>query len=76
MFYEFIENSEKMEYKAAVGLLRFLAKVNAEQGKIIEKCSSWTTASKNITFNNGRLSIKQYLAVMANKKLREEYFGF
>lgn len=76
MFYEFIENSERIEYKAAVGLLRFLAKVNAEQGKIIEQCSSWTTASKNITFNRGRVSIKQYLAVMANQKLREEYFGF
>ena len=52
-----------------------IAKMENE-GKIIEKCGSWDIANKNIICNEGRMRIKQYLAVMANKKLREKFFGF
>ena len=76
MFYEFIENKEKVEYRAAAGLLYYLSKRYATEGKIIEKCGSWDIASKNVICNKGRMRIKQYLAVMANKKLREKFFGF
>ena len=76
MFYEFIENKEKVEYRAAAGLLYYLLKRYAKEGKVIEKCGSWDIASKNIICNEGRMKIKQYLAVMANKKLREKFFGF
>ena len=45
--------------------------------KIIEKAKySWDLTSRNVTHNAGRLRLKRYLAVMANKKLREKYFGF
>ena len=76
MFFEFIENKEKVEYRAAAGLLYYLSKHYAKEGKAIEKCGSWDIASKNVICNEGRIRIKQYLAVMANKKLREKFFGF
>lgn len=76
MFYEFIENKDKVEYRAAAGLLYYLSKRYAKEGKIIEKCGSWDIASKNVICNEGRMRIKQYLAVLANKKLREKFFGF
>lgn len=76
MFYEFIENKEKVEYRAAAGLLYYLSKRYAKEGKIIEKCGSWDIASKNVICNEGRMRIKQYRAVLANKKLREKFFGF
>lgn len=76
MFYEFIENKDKVEYRAAAGLLHYLSKRYAKEGKIIEKCGSWDIASKNVICNEGRMRIKQYLAVLANKKLREKFFGF
>ena len=54
-----------------------IAEENREEGKIIEKArSSWDITSRNVTHNIGRLRLKRYLAVMANKKLREKYFGF
>lgn len=76
MFYEFIENKEKMEYRVAAGLLAFVAGVHEEKGKVIEQCNSWGGASKNIICNGSRMAMKRYLAVMANKKLRRKYFGF
>lgn len=76
MFYEFIENKKKMEYRVAAGLLAFVAGANEETGKVIEQCNSWSGASKNIICNEARMAMKRYLAVMANKKLRRKYFGF
>lgn len=77
MFYEFLENSSDRRYIAAVRLLEQLAEENKETGKIIEYTRGWwDTASKNVTHNAGRLAIKRYLSVMANKKLRKKYFGF
>lgn len=77
MFYEFLQNGSKREYRAAVELLKEIADENREEGKIIEKSRySWDITSRNVTHNIGRLRLKRYLAVMANKKLRKKYFGF
>lgn len=77
MFYEFLQNSSRREYRAAVELLKKIADENREEGKIIEKAGySWSIASRNVTHNAARLRLKRYLAVMANKKLRKKYFGF
>lgn len=77
MFYEFLQNSSDRRYIAAVRLLEKLAEENKEAGKIIEHAKHWwDTTSKNVTHNAGRLAMKRYLSVMANKKLREMYFGF
>lgn len=76
MFNEFIENKEKVEYRAAAGILHFLAETYRGYGEVINRCGSWDIASKNIICNEGRMKIKRYLAVMANKKLRMKYFGF
>lgn len=77
MFYEFLQNGKKKEYQAAVELLRKLSDENKEEGSIIEKAGhDWELSSKNVTHNIGRLRIKRYLSVMANKRLRKKYFGF
>lgn len=77
MFYDFLQNSGKREYRAALELLKEIADENKEEGKIIEKAKySWDITSRNVTHNIGRMRLKRYLAAMANKKLREKYFGF
>lgn len=77
MFYEFLQNSSKREYRAAVELLKKIAEENREEGNIIEKAKySWDITSRIVTHNIGRLRLKRYLAVMANKKLRKKYFRF
>ncbi len=77
MFYEFIANGSKKEYRAAVEVLRKLYDDNAEAGKIIEKVKgSWDLASKNVTCNRGRMNVRRYLALLANVELRRKYFGF
>ena len=78
MFYDFIENGHKREYKAAASLLRTLSEENKQAGSCIKywEGSSWDLCSRKVTFNAGRLCMKRYLSVMANKKLRLRYFGF
>ena len=77
MFYEFIANGSKKEYRAAVEVLRKLYDDNAEAGKIIEKVrGSWDLASKNVTCNRGRMNMRRYLALLANVELRKKYLGF
>ncbi|MBD5393238.1 MAG: hypothetical protein HDR23_01405 [Lachnospiraceae bacterium] len=77
MFYEFLQNGSKTEYRAAVKLLKKISDENKEEGKIIEKVKySWDLTSRNVTHNAGRLKLKRYLSVMANRRLREKYFGF
>lgn len=29
-----------------------------------------------MTFNEGRVAVKRYLSLLANKRLRKKYFGF
>ncbi len=77
MFYEFIANGSKKEYRAAVEVLRKLYDDNAEAGKIIEKArGSWDLSSKNVTCNSGRMNMRRYLALLANVELRKKYLGF
>ena len=77
MFYEFVHNGNKIEYRAAVKLLKEIADENREEGKIIEKAKyAWDITNRNVTHNAGRLKLKRYLSVMANRRLREKYFGF
>ena len=79
MFYEFLQNGSKTEYIAAVELLHEIAndEVNQKAGKLIELArSGWDLTDGRITRNKGRLNMKRYMAVMANPKLREVYFGF
>lgn len=77
MFYEFLQNGSKIEYRAATELLRLLSDENRNEGKIIEKTGyRWDITSRNVTHNAGRLKLKRYLSVMANNALRLKYFGF
>ena len=77
MFYEFIQNSGKKEYRAAIALLKMLYEENKEEGKVIEYAKfGWDLASKNVTQNIARLRLKRYLSVMANVELRKKYFNF
>lgn len=79
MFYEFLENGKKKEYAAAIKLLKELSDSEEyrKEGKIIEHAKySWDLTSKNVTCNRARMKLKRYLSIMANKQLREKYFGF
>ncbi len=77
MFYDFIQNSGKKEYRAALALLEMLYEENKEEGKVIEYAKwDWDMVSKNVTQNIARLRLKRYLSVMANVKLRKKYFNF
>ena len=77
MFYEFLENSKDVRYISAIKLFNYIIEDKKQDGQIIEKVSGyWSNASKNVTFNEGRVTIKRFLSLMANKVLREQYFGF
>lgn len=77
MFHEFLQNGSKTEYRAAVKLMKKLSDENREEGKIIEEAGRyWDCTSRDVTHNEGRLRLKRYLSVMANRRLREKYFGF
>lgn len=77
MFYEFLQNGCKVEYRAAVKLLKRLSDENREEAKIIGKVKNgWDITSRNVTHNIGRLRLKRYLSVMANRALRQKYFEF
>ena len=79
MFYDFIQNLGKKEYRAALALLEMLYEENKEEGKVIRYAREewcWEMYSKNVTQNIARLRLKRYLSVMANVKLRKKYFNF
>lgn len=76
MFYEFIENGNKKEYRTAVELLGILYEKNAKSGQIIEKLTNWSLGNKSVKCNAGRMNIKRYLSLLANRKLRMKYLGF
>ncbi len=77
MFYDFIQNSGKKEYRAALALLKMLYEENKEEGKVIQYAKrEWDMVSKNVTQNIARLRLKRYLSVMANVKMRKKYFNF
>lgn len=75
MFYEFVQNGTRKEYFAAIQLFETLIEDNKKAGKLINFCyDKWDMYSRRITHNIGRLRLKRFLSVMANKKLREMYF--
>ena len=77
MFYDFIQNSGRKEYRAALSLLEMLYEENKEEGKVIKYArGDWEFVSRNVTQNIARLRLKRYLSVMANVKMREKYFNF
>lgn len=76
MFYEFLQNGADRQYLAAVRLLGELAEENKKQAEIIQRVGCWDIASRNVTHNLGRITMKRYLSVMANGALRKKYFGF
>ncbi len=77
MFYEFIRNGNRPEYKAAVSLLRELAEENRQEGAAIRHRKNWwDLSSRKVTFNPGRLRMKRFMSIMANGKLRKKYFDF
>ena len=77
MFYDFLQNGHKKEYWAAVGLIRRAAEENRKEGEAIRFLTgSWELASRRVTFNPGRVRMKRLMSVLANRKLRERYFGF
>ena len=76
MFYDFISNGYKKEYRAAIELLKKLHEDNAASGAIIEKIRSWDMGSKSVKCNSGRMNMKRYLSLLANAKLRIKYLGF
>ncbi len=77
MFYDFLQNGQRKEYRAAIMLLRELADENKDEGNAIRYLKhSWGLTSRKVTFNPGRLRIKRYMSIMANLSLRMKYFGF
>lgn len=77
MFYEFIEHSKDARYIALVRLFEKVIEENKEAGGIIKYAQGrWEMVSKNVTFNEGRVTIKRFLGFMANRRLRNIYFGF
>ncbi len=78
MFYEFIANGTKKEYRAAIAVLRKLYddKDNKDDAKYLENIRSWDLASKNVTCIRGRMNMKRYMALLANAGLRKKYLGF
>ena len=78
MFYEFLQNRNKKEYIAAVVLLKKLADSEEyrKTGEIVKYVRRWELSSRKITHNTARIQLKRYMSVMANKKIREMYFGF
>lgn len=78
MFYEFLENGNRKEYIAAVVLLKKLADSEEyrKAGEIIKYTRRWELTSNNVTHNYARIQLKRYMSVMANRKIREKYFGF
>ena len=76
MFYDFIEHKDR-KHVAAIQYLQKVLDDNWEYGKIIEKDnSSWSMKSRNVTFNQGRVTVKRYLSLLANKTLRAKYLDF
>ncbi len=78
MFREFIRHSRKKEYVAALELYKELAAENWKTGKVAGEIEEnyWLLASRTERCNPGRMAMKRYLSVMANRKLRKRYFGF
>ena len=78
MFYEFLLNLNDKRYQKALLLFDEVLEENREKGEVINNrtFSSWDLEDTSITFNEGRMNIKRFLALMANKEMRKKIFGF
>ena len=77
MFYEFLTNLNDEQYQKTLILFDELIEENRETGSIINKVSVyWDLTDSRITCNDGRMKIKRYLALLANKEMRKKIFGF
>lgn len=79
MYDEFMKNRRRADYKAAVILLYQLQKdeANRASGRIIKQRGMfWDLGNQDLIRNDGRMVIKRFLAVMANRELRMRYFRF
>ena len=78
MFYDFLQNISQKEYAAAIELMRQIAEYEdiRKAGEVIQYRKNRESESKNVIDNEGRLQVKRIFAVLANRQLREKYFGF
>ena len=76
MYYEFVVYGHKKEYRSAVILLYTLYEEYKEFGERMSEIRDWWFAPKKLKCNEGRMRIKRYLSLLANKKLRNKYLGF
>ena len=78
MFYDFLQNISQKEYAAAIELMRQIAEDEdiRKAGEVIKYRKNRESESKNVIDNEGRLQVKRIFAVLANRQLREKYFGF
>ncbi len=75
-FEEFTAHIEDRKYKALIMLLKLLIDENKDYAVYTENISTWGLKTRKFTFNRGRIKIKRYLAIIANKQLRMKVFGF
>lgn len=78
MFFEFNVLCQDIKHQAAIKLLEELI---AENLVVIEKYEPyfnkcWDFLHPNLILNDGRRCIKRYLALLANKELRNKVLGF
>ena len=76
MFYEFMRNATQIPWRAAIELIREVGDEMSEKGAVIRHLGKWDRTSKQVLFNEGRTAMKRLYAVMANRRLKERYFGF
>lgn len=77
MFRDFMLHGNELPYQAAMELLKKLDTECRQEGSVMQLASpDWDANSCNITRNPGRMKIRRYLAVMANKELRKRFFDF
>lgn len=78
-FEEFIDSFYRPEVQAAIKLLKWIADdpENVKEGSIVENMKyPWGLENSELKFNAGRKRIRRYLALLANKTLREKLFNF
>lgn len=76
MFYDFLANMNNINYHVALILFKKVIEDNIKEGEKINNIGSWDIADRNLTFNKGRLNVKRFLSIMANRELRYKIFNF
>ena len=75
MFYYFIEHMNDIHVQAALILFKRLLKRNISYSVDMSKYFSWLSVPKKSKFSSGRMQIKRFLAIMANRELRSRILG-